>query len=163
MRPAYRVRRARVEDTAFLWRMLYEAAYWRPESPRPPIEEMAADDHYARYLDHWGRPGDVAVVAEAERDRLGAAWFRLFTPDRHGWGFVDAKTPELSIGVRADNRGLGVGTALLVALIDDAAAAGFGALSLSVETDNPALRLYQRLGFTKLDRVDWAWTMRRPL
>ena len=141
--------------------MLYEAAYWRPESPRPPIEEMAAEDHYARYLDHWGRPGDVAVVAAAQSDLLGAAWFRLFTADRYGWGFVDAKTPELSIGVRADSRGLGIGSALLVALIDEAAAAGFAAISLSVEIDNPAQRLYERLGFTRLGLVDGAWAMRR--
>lgn len=57
-------------------------------------------------------------------------------------------------------RGTGVGTALLKALIDRARHEDLCALSLSVEVDNPALRLYERLGFARVSCVDDAWTMR---
>ena len=41
-----------------------------------------------------------------------------------------------------------------------ARAARVGALSLSVEQDNPALRLYERFGFVSVARVGNALTMR---
>jgi ribosomal protein S18 acetylase RimI-like enzyme len=63
--------------------------------------------------------------------------------------------------VAEEMRGRGVGTALLEALIDKARQDGVPALSLSVEADNAALRLYERLGFTRVACVDDAWTMRR--
>jgi len=44
-----------------------------------------------------------------------------------------------------------------------AAAAGFRAISLSVEPDNPARRLYERAGFTRAGTVGGAWTMRATL
>jgi ribosomal protein S18 acetylase RimI-like enzyme len=48
------------------------------------------------------------------------------------------------------HRGLGLGTALLRSLQEEAAAAG-KPLRLSVAWDNPARRLYVRLGFTPVD------------
>ena len=53
----------------------------------------------------------------------------------------------MTIGVDAAFRGRGIGGALLVALAELAKAEGFRQLSLSVETTNPALRLYKRVGF----------------
>ena len=41
----------------------------------------------------------------------------------------------------------GVGTRLLAALVAEAERSALPALSLSVEPDNPAARLYERLGF----------------
>jgi GNAT superfamily N-acetyltransferase len=84
---------------------------------------------------------------------------RLFDPERPGYGFVGAGVPEVTIGVVAAERGQGVGTALLRGLIREARDRGYPALSLSVEFDNAALRLYQRLGFRRVGGVDNAWTM----
>jgi ribosomal protein S18 acetylase RimI-like enzyme len=56
-----------------------------------------------------------------------------------------------------------VGTALLRALIERARADDVPALSLSVERENPALRLYKQLGFRRVGRADNAWTMRLAL
>jgi ribosomal protein S18 acetylase RimI-like enzyme len=75
------------------------------------------------------------------------------TDDDHGYGFVATDVPELSIGVTADERGRGVGTALLEELLAQARATGHPAVSLSVETDNPAVRLYERLGFVRVGYV----------
>lgn len=147
----YSIRPAHVGDDAFLRRMLCEAAYWRPGDRKPPETEMLVDDHLLRYVSGWGRPGDVGVISEDESSRpLGAAWFRLFSTDQPGYGFVDESIPEVSMAVRDDCRGRGIGTALLLTLLEEAATAGFQALSLSVSADNPALHLYEGLGFVKV-------------
>ena len=125
---------------------------------------MAADERLQRYISGWGRPGDVGMVAEdGSGQQIGAAWFRLYSPEQSGYGFIDPSTPEVSIAVEQEWRGHGVGTALLNALLQAAAAAGFQALSLSVSPDNPALHLYERLGFVKIKLVGGSWTMRRPV
>jgi ribosomal protein S18 acetylase RimI-like enzyme len=63
--------------------------------------------------------------------------------------------------VAEEMRGRCVGTALLEALIDQADLDRVPALRLSVEADSAALRLYERLGFTRVVCADDAWTMRR--
>ncbi|HEY5388906.1 MAG TPA: GNAT family N-acetyltransferase [Solirubrobacteraceae bacterium] len=92
---------------------------------------------------------------------VGAAWWRFFTDEDHGYGFIEPPIPELSVAVTEGLRGRGVGGALLEALIERARDADLPALSLSVEVDNPALRLYERLGFTAVAHDGNAWTMRR--
>jgi ribosomal protein S18 acetylase RimI-like enzyme len=137
--------------------MLYEAATWRPEA-QPPVEIVLADPHTARYLSGWGRPGDVGVIAEEDQP-VGAAWFRLFSADEPGYGSVASDVPELSIGVAPESRGRGTGTRLLAALVEVARADGHQAISLSVERDNPARRLYERAGFVRVADDGGAWTM----
>ena len=151
------VRAATAADLPFLQAMLYEAATWRPES-QPPLEDVLADPHAARYLNGWGRPGDAGVIAEDER-QVGAAWFRLFPAGDRGYGFVAEDVPELSIGVAPASRGRGIGTRLLEALVEAARADGHPAISLSVEPDNPARRLYERAGFVRVADDGGAWTM----
>jgi ribosomal protein S18 acetylase RimI-like enzyme len=160
----WRIRPGQPADVPILRAMLYEAAYWQPARPRPPIEAALTEPHLARYVDGWGRPGDRAVIAETEGGRpIGAAWYRLFSAAEPGYGFIDAATPELSLAVAADWRGQGVGTALLTALLTATRAAGIVALSLSVEVANPAVHLYQRHGFVQVSEAAGAWTMRADL
>src|SRR5829696_9166175 len=145
--------------------MLYEAACWRPDGPKPPREEVFCVPELAHYVDNWGRPGDAAVIALDPDDgaKVGAAWYRLMPPEDPGYGFVGAATPEVAIAVVPGRRGTGVGEALLGALMETARSEGFGALSLSVEEGNQAIKLYQRAGFRKLQRTEGAWTMRAEL
>ncbi len=142
--------------------MLYEATLWRPRQPRPPADDLLANPHIALYVEGWGRAGDSGVVAENEKHiPLGAAWYRVFSREEHGYGYVRPDIPEVTIGVRPNARRRGVGTALLDALIEQAHREGLPGLSLSVEEDNPALRLYERAGFVRNGREDNAWTMLR--
>lgn len=148
------------DDPPFLNEMLYEAAYWRADSPRPRLADVLADPVLSRYTADWWRPGDSGVVAEEDGRRIGAAWYRLFPADAPGYGFVDDHTPELSIAVVADRRGAGVGGALLAAAIEQADAEGFERMSLSVEPDNPAIELYKRHGFEVVGQNGGSVTMR---
>lgn len=76
-----------------------------------------------------------------------------------GYGFVNAATPELAMGVMQGWRGCGIGSRLLDALIVAARGQGLASLSLSVEPDNHALRLYERVGFQQVDEVNGSLTM----
>jgi ribosomal protein S18 acetylase RimI-like enzyme len=122
-----------------------------------------AKPHIRRYLDGWGRVGDGAVIAVTEDgQRLGAAWYRLFPAEDPGWGFVAPDVPEIGIGVAMTARGMGIGGALLDALLTLAREQGYRAVSLSVDRQNPAQRLYQRNGFRDAgvsDLTDTSLTM----
>ena len=158
-----RIRRAQPSDESFLREMLYEAAAWR-DGPRPPVAQVMAKPRVSLYVEGWPRPGDEGVVAEDEAGHpVGAAWYRLFTNEEHGYGFVDEAVPELTVAVTRSSRGRGVGTRLLDELITRAHKNRIAALSLSVEEDNPALRLYDRIGFVRVGRDGNAWTMRRDV
>ena len=139
--------------------MLFEAFFWHPATERPAFAEFRNDAEFLKLLGDWGRPGDVAVVAEDGGTMLGAAWFRLWTEARHSYGFVEERTPELALGVAPHARRRGVGRALLRALADAARDDGHPALSLSVAPDNVARRLYESEGFRKVGTSGTSWTL----
>jgi ribosomal protein S18 acetylase RimI-like enzyme len=158
----FSMREARQEDERFLSDMLYTAATWRP-GPRSQSAEVLSHPDIALYIEGWRRPGDEGVIAEAGTgEPVGAAWYRLFSDEAHGFGFVNAETPEITIAVREEFRGHGIGGALLHELIDCARRRRFPGLSLSVEPDNPALRLYEQAGF-RVIRKNHVLTMARSL
>ncbi|MBP7692260.1 MAG: GNAT family N-acetyltransferase [Anaerolineales bacterium] len=114
---------------------------------RPPFPlEIVEQPELRRYFAGWGRPGDSGVAAKQGVQAVGAVWLRLWTADDHGYGYVDEATPEISIAVLPDYRGRGIGSRLLARLLDQAQGR-WPAVSLSVARDNPAGRLYARLGF----------------
>ena len=156
------IRDATLEDVPFLASMLVAAATWRPGGARRSPEDLLQEASLRVYIEGWGRAGDTGLIAWDSRP-LGAAWYRFFEGDNHGYGFISESIPELSIGVRASERGRGIGTALLNGLIERARIAGIPALSLSIESDNPAVRLYERIGFERIDTDGSSWTMLREL
>jgi ribosomal protein S18 acetylase RimI-like enzyme len=72
---------------------------------------------------------------------------------------VAEDVPELAIGVRRQHRGRGIGGSLIAELTRALAAAGYSRVSLSVEPDNPARRIYERAGFVRIADDGDAWTM----
>ncbi len=151
------IRRGGPQDVPFLRDMLHHAYYWRENNPE--MEDLPV----ARYVSGWGRHGDASVIAVEDHFPVGAAWYRLFKAGDPGYGFIDEETPELSIAVVPGRRGGGHGSQLLEALLKRAQEDGFSALSLSVEPDNPALRLYEKHGFHKVGESGGSWTMRIDL
>jgi ribosomal protein S18 acetylase RimI-like enzyme len=153
----FELRPATSADEPLLTEMLRLAAGWRADAA------AELDARTAMYVRGYGRPGDAGVVAERGGTPLGAAWYRRFSADEALHGFVDATIPELAIAVRREARGTGAGRALLEELIGLAARDGLPGLSLSVEKDNPARRLYERAGFETVRETDTALTMVRRL
>ncbi len=127
-------------DQGILWEMLKYAAH------ETSIASVKSNIDLVRYAQHWGRFGDVGTVAEQADQAIGAAWLRLWPTEDKGYGYIDSETPELAIAVLPSFRGQGIGTKLLKQTLL-MAQKQFSAVSLSIRADNPALRLYQRIGF----------------
>ena len=99
-------------------------------------QQFAAQD--AHYRQHY----PSAQYSIIERDGVAAG--RLFV-DR--W---EKEIRIMDIALLPEHRGAGIGTRLLRELQEEARAAG-RALSIHVEKFNPALRLYERLGFRAIE------------
>ena len=135
-----RNRPATQDDSIILWDFLAIAAY------EPDADTAKAVPFAAAHLGGWQRPEDFGFIAERDGVAIGAAWARQFARDEQPAFFVDERTPEVTIGVNPYVRGRGVGGMLLHALLGEAARRGIG-LCLNVRHDNPARRLYERVGF----------------
>jgi GNAT superfamily N-acetyltransferase len=149
-----RIRELEPADADFLGVMLYEAVYWNPAKERLPAEFVLAHPALTIFHKGWGRPGDTGLVAEVDGEPAGVVWYRLFTEAEHGEGFVDEATPELAISVAHGHRGQGIGSALMAKIHERARADGLARISLSVDADNPAKRLYARLGYAEYEPGD---------
>jgi GNAT superfamily N-acetyltransferase len=150
------IRRGSAADTQFMRAMLAHAYHWH-------VAGLDTEIPLSRYVDGWGRAGDVAVIAAEGPNPVGAAWFRRFSAAAPGYGFVDEQTPELTIAVVPSRRRHGVGQELLDALLARAASEGVEALSLSVEQGSPAVAFYERNGFEQAGEHGNALTMLRRL
>ena len=141
-------------DVAFMRRMLDAAAFWRPPSLRSrvakPFLRILVRRYLALYHARWGREGDVGFVAAIDGEPVGAVWYRFFTEESHGEGYIDERTPELAIAVVEGHRGHGIGRALLEAIAVAARERGVDRIGLSVDHDNPAKRLYAEVGYREL-------------
>lgn len=155
------IRPISIDDEPFLWEMLYQAIFI-PEGTALPSREIINSQEIARYVLHWGQPDDFGLLATnmSTQEPVGAAWYRLFSKDHKGYGYIDEETPELSIALLPDYRGKGIGTELLSALLIKAQTQ-YKAICLSVSIDNPAARLYQRLGFEVIDKDEASLVMRK--
>ena len=128
------------QDLAFLHRLYASTRAaemavvdWTPEQREAFLRmQFAAQRSY--YREHYGDARFDVI------ERHGQAIGRLYV----------ARGPDdilvIDIALMAEHRGQGLGGGLMRALLDEAAAAG-KTVSLHVEFYNPALRLYERLGF----------------
>jgi ribosomal protein S18 acetylase RimI-like enzyme len=137
-----KIRSGGSDDLPAIHAALLLAANWDPSREARPLQ----DPTLAPYRDGWGRKGDLAVIAEDEGHAIGAAYCRL----TRGYGHVDDDTPEITVGVEGSYRSRGIGGRLLDALAELAYDHGFTRLSLSVDSSNPARRLYERAGYRQV-------------
>lgn len=153
------LRAATEADSPFLVDVLLHAFNWS-EDRTFTKDQVLNSPEISHYVVGWKREMDFGTVAEHEDGRpIGAVWGRLLSGSDPGYGFVSDTIPELTMGVLPRHRGGGIGTALMTAMIEQARDLGFTALSLSVEDHNPALRLYERAGFSRVDRTGDSDTM----
>lgn len=102
----------------------------------------------AHYFTEWPGTKDFGLVAEdAKGSAVGVVWLRYFAAASPGYGFVDESIPELCLWVAEAQRRRGLGNRLIAGILEQARSSALPAISLSVETGNPARFLYERHGF----------------
>lgn len=138
---------------------------WQPpEVERPALAAfVTTEPAVPRWCSGWGRSGDHAALATIDGEPVGLAWCRLLTADDSGHSFVSEEIPCLAIAVAPAARGAGIGGAMLDALAGHLAERGYRALTLAVEPENPARRLYARRGFVEEIEAGGYVRMRRRL
>ena len=159
----YIIRPVAIADLDFLREILYQALYVPPGHPPFP-RDIVLQPELAKYVANWNLDRDLGFVAAIEESRtlVGAAWLRLFASNNRGYGYINEHTPELTIAVLPEYRDRGIGTQLLTALFARAKNY-YSSVSLSVSTDNPALKLYCRFGFETIDRNNTSLIMMKNL
>lgn len=138
-----KVRAMRESDYECLPEFLYQAIYI-PEGEELPPRNIINDPEIFVYIKDFGtQQGDLGVAAEQNGQIIGAAWTRIIL----AYGHIDKNTPELAISILPEFRGYGIGTKLMKKLFEVLRENGYKQTSLSVQKGNPAVRLYQRLGY----------------
>ena len=147
----YKVRRATEADEPFLFEMLFQSLFIE-KGQEPYSREVLKTPNIARYVENWGRVGDLGFIAETAEtgEKIGAVWCRISSPEDKGFGYLDDETPEMGIALLPEFRGKGIGTALMKQLLE-AASKNYPAICLSVSPNNPAIRLYKRFGFESVE------------
>lgn len=108
--------------------------------------QVDAADRLAWLTERQGQGYPVLVAVDALGDVVGYASFG----DWRAWdGYRN--TVEHSVYVRVDQRGAGIGKALMLALIDRARAIGKHVMVAGIEAGNiGSIRLHERLGFAQV-------------
>jgi len=108
------------------------------EAEKQSFMDMQFKAQHTHYLTHY--PDALWLVIEREGAPTGRLYLERWSKEH--------RIIDIALMPRA--QGQGIGQAILEDLIDEAASAG-KSLSIHVEKENPAMRLYQRLGFQKLE------------
>lgn len=156
---SYTIRPVTEQDVPFLWDMLYESIYV-PEGHPTISRDILNDPAISKYVEGWGRKGDVGYIALDEAGKaLGSITARIFEENSPGHGYVDEETPELGMALLEQYRGKGLGTALMRTLLDELRRQGIRQVSLSVDPNNYAVKLYRKFGFEEIGICGTSITM----
>lgn len=142
----------------FLNEMLYEAIFV-PIGEKKLPKEIIKEPLLQNYIKNFGRIGDFCLIAEKENTLIGAIWIRLFTENEKGFGFVNEKTPELSMAIFEKFRGLGLGKLMLEKILLKITEFNFSHVSLSVDKRNFAYELYKKHQFIEVNSFGNTITM----
>jgi ribosomal protein S18 acetylase RimI-like enzyme len=157
----YRFRIIKPSDVDLLKDFLYLA--YQDSMEKLDLSKEEAAPMIERYLEDWGQPGDLGFIIELKKESkpVGAAWFRQFSEQNPGYGFVDSTIPELTMAILPEYRGLGLGRDLLMRLINQARLEGFPGISLSIHKTSPAKKFYERLNFQPVRETEHTQILRR--
>lgn len=137
------IRNIQPQEIPVLDDFLYEAIFI-PQGVVPPPRSIIEQEDLQLYVRGFGEsPHDHCLVAECDGKIVGAVWVRVMDD----YGHVDNQTPSLAISLYPDYRGQGIGTQLLHQMLELLLQKGYAQVSLSVQKENYALRMYQKAGF----------------
>ena len=140
-------REIRPEEIPVLDDFLYEAIFLPEGVPAPPRSIIDQEDLQVYVRDFGKKADDRCMVAEVDGKIVGAVWTRIMDD----YGHIDNRTPSLAISLYKEYRGQGIGTELLRQMLEKLRQEGYERISLSVQKENYARRMYRRAGFEDVE------------
>lgn len=142
-----KIRTLREDETELLKDFLYEAIFI-PEGVSPPPKSIIEQPELKLYYEGFGNgEADYCLSAEDNGRIIGAVWSRIM----NDYGHVDDSAPSLAISLYKEYRGQGTGTELLREMLKLLKEKGYEKVSLAVQKENYAVRMYRNAGFTVVD------------
>lgn len=139
----YTIRELRPDEYGVLRDILYEAIFI-PEGVEPPPKNIVDRPELKVYTENFGEStDDICLAAVSDGKILGAVWSRIMDD----YGHIDDRTPSLAIALFSEYRGMGIGTALMRDILGLLKTKGYERVSLAVQKENYAVRMYRAAGF----------------
>lgn len=151
----YKIREIEEKEYSVLDTFLYEAIFI-PESVSPPSKDIIKSPDLQVYIQNFGKErADIGMIVEINNKIIGAAWARIM--DDHG--HINDDIPSLAISILKEYRNQGIGTQLLKELLHLLKLRSFSKVSLAVQKENYAVKMYKKLGFKIFDENDQEYIM----
>jgi ribosomal protein S18 acetylase RimI-like enzyme len=149
------LRELKENEAELLQDFLYEAIFI-PEGIEPPARSIIEQPELKIYYEDFGSGrADHCIVADDDGKVIGAVWTRIM----NDYGHVDDDTPSFAISLYKEYRGQGIGTRMMNEMLALLKEKGFERASLAVQKANYAVRMYENVGFRKIDENDEEFIM----
>ena len=152
------IRKINQSELHLLEDFLYEAIFQRDGDNILP-RDTTSKPEVRIYIEKFGKPDDLCLVAEIDGKIVGAVWTRILSGEVRGFGNIDNDTPEFAISVYKQYRNRGIGTELMQRMLKLLKQAGYKRTSLAVQKDNYAVKMYKDLGFDIVKESDEEYIM----
>ncbi len=151
----YNIRKIREDEYKLLEDFIYEAIFI-PEGVEPPPKTIINQPDLQVYIKDFGKEkDDICFVAEADDKVVGAVWVR----DMHDYGHIADGVPSFAISLYKQYRNFGIGTQLMITMLDELKKRAYERTSLAVQKANYAVRMYKKVGFNIIDENDEEYIM----
>ena len=150
----YQIREMKENEYPLLSDFLYEAIFIPKGMDKPP-KSIIEQPELQIYIEDFGKADDACMVAEIKDKVVGAVWTRIM----NDYGHIDDETPSFAISLYEEYRHLGIGTALMKAMLKLLKGKGYKQASLSVQKANYAVNMYRNTGFEVVDENEEEYIM----
>ena len=151
----YIIREILEKEYSLLENFLYEAIFVPKGVPAPPRTIIEQPELQIYVTDFGKKKDDIGLVAEVGTKVVGAVWVRIM----NDYGHIDDVTPSFAISLYKEYRGWGIGTALMQEMLCILKRRGYQQVSLAVQKENYAVKLYKKVGFEIVDENEEEYIM----
>ena len=151
----YKIRKIEKNEYELLNIFLYEAIFI-PKGMEKPPEDIIKNKELQVYIEDFGtNKDDNCLVAEYKNKIIGACWTRIM----NDYGHIDNETPSFAISLYEEYRGKGIGTDLMLKMLELLKQKGYKKASLAVQKEHYAVKMYKKVGFEIIDENDEEYIM----
>nr|WP_300359734.1 GNAT family N-acetyltransferase [Fusobacterium sp.] len=137
------IREIKRNEYHLLDEFLYKAIFI-PENEIAPPREVTKFPELQVYIKDFGKfKDDVALVVEIDEKIIGMIWSRIM----NDYGHIDEETPSLAMSITKEFQNKKIGTILLGKMLEKLKEKNYKKVSLSVQKNNYAVKLYKKAGF----------------